>query len=203
MPTTETLNQSPTIGAIDDADLLWVWDTSASALNKVARSNLVGATITGGGTIATNGATFTIPSGGGQAAILNTGPTDWTPSWTFGTSGSVTYTTRVGRYLTINGIAFVWGYIVVNALSSPVGGAFITLPVNSVTLTNYIAAVSITTAFNWATNMTLRAYVSGTSSNESRLQFHTQATNAAAVALAGTDFAAGCTLGFTVIYQVP
>lgn len=69
MPTTETLVQSPTIGAIENADLLWVWDVTASALNKVTRENLVGGTIAGGGTINLNGATFTVPSSGGTAVI--------------------------------------------------------------------------------------------------------------------------------------
>lgn len=41
MPSTETLNQSPTIAAVDNDDLLWVWDTSASALNKIQRISLI------------------------------------------------------------------------------------------------------------------------------------------------------------------
>jgi hypothetical protein len=42
MPTTETLLQSPTIDLIDDADLLWVWNSSASALTKATRASVVG-----------------------------------------------------------------------------------------------------------------------------------------------------------------
>jgi hypothetical protein len=41
MPSTKTLNQSPTISAVENADLLWIWDSSASALNKISRTNLL------------------------------------------------------------------------------------------------------------------------------------------------------------------
>lgn len=201
MPTTETLVQSPTLGSIDNADFLWVWDSSTSTLNKIRRDNLVGTSISGGGSINTNGAAFTIPSGGGTAAILTTATTAWTPSWTF-FSGSVSYTTQVGRYIVINGVATVWGYIVVNTLSSPSGGASITLPVACVTLTNYIAAAALTTISNWSTSMTLSGYVFGTTSNENKLQFQTNATNSGGVALLGSDFAASCSLAFTVSYLV-
>jgi len=41
MPSTKTLNQSPTISAVENADLLWVWDSSASELNKISRTDLL------------------------------------------------------------------------------------------------------------------------------------------------------------------
>ena len=41
MPSTKTLNQSPTISAAENADLLWIWDSSASELNKISRTNLL------------------------------------------------------------------------------------------------------------------------------------------------------------------
>lgn len=41
MPSTKTLNQSPTISAVENNDLLWVWDSSASELNKISRTNLL------------------------------------------------------------------------------------------------------------------------------------------------------------------
>ena len=41
MPSTKTLNQSPTISATENADLLWIWDSSASELNKISRTNLL------------------------------------------------------------------------------------------------------------------------------------------------------------------
>lgn len=200
MPTTETLVQSPTIGAIDNSDLLWVWDASTSTLNKVSRLNLVGATISGGGTINLNNQTIIAPTSGGTLATQDVGVTAWTPTWAFATSGSVNYTTRLGRYIVINGVAFVWGYIVVSTLASPSGAATITLPVSSISLSNYIAALTVTAAANWNTAMTLRGYVFG--SDPTRLSFQTQATNAGATSLVGTDFASTCTIGFSVNYLV-
>jgi hypothetical protein len=41
MPSTKTLNQSPTISEVENADLLWIWDSSASELNKISRTNLL------------------------------------------------------------------------------------------------------------------------------------------------------------------
>lgn len=43
-------------------DLIGVWDVAAAQYKKAKRSNLVGATITGAGTIATGGFTLTVPS---------------------------------------------------------------------------------------------------------------------------------------------
>ena len=40
MPSTKTLNQSPTIGATENADLLWIWDNSAAELDKISLGNL-------------------------------------------------------------------------------------------------------------------------------------------------------------------
>ena len=41
MPSTKTLNQSSTISAVENADLLWIWDSSASELNKISRTTLL------------------------------------------------------------------------------------------------------------------------------------------------------------------
>ena len=41
MPSTKTLNQSPTISVVENADLLWIWDSSASELDKISRTNLL------------------------------------------------------------------------------------------------------------------------------------------------------------------
>ena len=41
MPSTKTLNQSPTISAVENADLLWIWNSSASELNKISLTNLL------------------------------------------------------------------------------------------------------------------------------------------------------------------
>jgi hypothetical protein len=55
-----------TVGA---NDLIGVWDVAAAQYKKAKRSNVVGATITGGGTIAMGGFTFTVPATG-TAALL-------------------------------------------------------------------------------------------------------------------------------------
>lgn len=203
MPTTETLVQSPTIGAIDNADLLWVWDNSDSALKKVSRSSLVGGTITGNGTINTNGATFTIPASGGTSAILDQNITSWSPAWTFSTSGSVT-SSSTGRYIIINGIATVWGFIAVSALSSPSGNASITLPYNCAVIANYYVPVAVTIVNNWATSMTLRGFILGstTGSANTRIQFQTHASNVSATFLNSADFLSNSTLAFSCSYIV-
>lgn len=43
-------------------DLIGVWDVAAAQYKKAKRSNVVGATITGAGTLATGGFTFTVPA---------------------------------------------------------------------------------------------------------------------------------------------
>lgn len=187
MPTTETLNQSPIIAAIDNADFLWVWDNSLSVLNKVTRLNLVGASITGGGAINLNGETVTAPSGGGTLASLSIPLTAWTPAWSF-SSGSVSYTTRVGRYIVINDVVIAWAYITISSISSPSGDAIITgLPVTSSAISNLFGMCSISFLSGWGTDMpNLRAYpaINGTS-----ILFYKNATNGAATTLKGSDFA--------------
>ncbi len=52
-------------------DFLALWVTGSAAMRKVTRANLVGATLTGGGAIATGGYTLTMPATG-TAALLAT-----------------------------------------------------------------------------------------------------------------------------------
>ena len=200
MPTTETLNQSPTIGAIDNADFLWVWDDSSSALNKVTRLSLVGASILGGGTINLNGGTVTAPSGGGTLASLSIPLTAWTPAWSFSSSGSVNYGTRVGRYIVINDVVIAWGYITIASISSPSGDATITgLPVTTSAISGLFGMCSISYLSRWGTDMpNLRAYpiTNGTS-----IIFQKNATNSTDTVLQGSDFAAiGNNIIFSAIY---
>lgn len=51
------------------ADFIGIWDVAAAQYKKVKRSNLVGATVTGGGTIATGGFTLTLPASGTAALV--------------------------------------------------------------------------------------------------------------------------------------
>ena len=73
--------------APDDGDFVGIWDVSAGQFLKVHRSLLVGATITGGGTIALGGKTLTV-SDTGTAALLAHGT--WEPTLTCGGSGTIT-----------------------------------------------------------------------------------------------------------------
>ena len=200
MPTTETLVQSPTIGAIDDADLLWVWDASTSTLNKVSRLNLVGATITGGGTINLGGNTITAPASGGTLATLDVGVTAWTPTWSFSASGSVTYSARVGRYIVLNNLVFVWGFLRLSAISSPTGSASITgLPFTSSSTTNLFGSCSIMFLAQWGSDLpNLRGYVN---TNSTSILFAKNASNVGAEALLGSDFASvGNDIMFSAYY---
>lgn len=52
-------------------DEIGIWDVSAGEYKRIQQSNLVGATITGGGTLATGGYTLTVPATG-TAALLGT-----------------------------------------------------------------------------------------------------------------------------------
>ncbi|MGP1665191.1 MAG: hypothetical protein ACTS5I_04625 [Rhodanobacter sp.] len=63
--TTTTINGlANTMVSPASNDLLDIWNVAAGRLEKITRANLVGATITGGGTIATGGFTLTIPATG-------------------------------------------------------------------------------------------------------------------------------------------
>lgn len=199
MPTTETLNQSPTIGAIDDADFLWVWDSSLSVLNKVTRLNLVGASILGGGTINLNGGTVTAPSGGGTLASLSIPLTAWTPAWSF-SSGSVNYGTRVGRYIVINDVVIAWAYITIASISSPSGDATITgLPVTTSAISGLFGMCSLSYISRWGTDMpNLRAFPAN---NGTSITFYKNATNGTEVSLQGSDFASsGNNMMISTIY---
>ena len=45
-------------------DKILIWDVSAGQSMKIQRSTLIGALLTGGGTVATGGYTFTVPATG-------------------------------------------------------------------------------------------------------------------------------------------
>lgn len=66
-------------------DYIPIWDVSGSSAKKALRSALIGATLTGGGAIATNGFTLTLPATG-TVALLDTAQT-WTAQQTVAPSG--------------------------------------------------------------------------------------------------------------------
>jgi len=62
-------------------DYIPIWDMSGNAAKKTLRSALVGAVLTGGGTIVTNGKTLTVPGSG--TVPLPTLPQTWTARQAF------------------------------------------------------------------------------------------------------------------------
>lgn len=67
----KTINTLDTeLVAVGANDLIGVWDVAAAQYKKAKRSNVVGAILTGGGTIATGGYTMTVPATG-TAALLS------------------------------------------------------------------------------------------------------------------------------------
>lgn len=77
-------------------DEIGIWDVSAGEYKKIQQSNLVGATITGGGTIALGGYTLTVPATG-TAALLGTANT-FSQNLTISKAGSGT----IGPVITLN-----------------------------------------------------------------------------------------------------
>lgn len=84
MTTTTTNGLANTMTSPASNDLLDIWNVAAGRLDKITRANLVGATITGGGTIALGGFTLTIPASG-TIALLG-GGNIFTATQTFGPS---------------------------------------------------------------------------------------------------------------------
>lgn len=86
-----------TVGA---NDLIGVWDVAAAQYKKAKRSNLVGATITGGGTIALGGYTLTVPASmtaaGRNTAQTFTGVQTMQDGAAIGVAGSKLYRPTAG-----------------------------------------------------------------------------------------------------------
>lgn len=81
-----TVTQLTALTSVASNDEIPIWDVSAAQLKKVARSDLVGATLTGGGTIATGGFTLTVPASG--TAALRDANNTFTGTNSFGTGAS-------------------------------------------------------------------------------------------------------------------
>jgi len=95
-------------------DELGIWDLSAGQFKKIQVANLLGAMITGGGTIALGGFTLTVPATG-MAALANVG--SWTPAIKFGGANvGITYYAAVGTYIRI-GIGSVYFVIATFSIS--------------------------------------------------------------------------------------
>lgn len=68
----QTILQETLDNNIVDGDWLIYWKTSTGVQRRVERSSLLGATLTGAGTIATGGFTLTVPATGTAALMTAT-----------------------------------------------------------------------------------------------------------------------------------
>lgn len=104
-------------------DLIGVWDVAASQYKKAKRSNVVGASITGGGTIALDGYTLTaIRSGNVSVLVVNS----WTPSLLLGGANTgMTYANRGGHYTLLGDYCYIMGLVALTAKGSSTGVATI------------------------------------------------------------------------------
>jgi hypothetical protein len=134
----KTIDQYTALGTTPAAgDFFAIWDLDAGAQKKVSYANLFGATITGGGTIATGGYTLTVPATGTAALIAGS---TWVPAITATTtSPTVTYTTQEGKYYTIGNIVFFSFYLDLATYSGGSGNLRVSLPVGAGTGDEYKA----------------------------------------------------------------
>ena len=85
-----TYNDHTTDTSPTNSDLIPFWDVVAGVAKKTTRANLVGATLTDGGTIVTGGYTLTVPATG-TAALLGVANT-FTAAQTISTSSATALT---------------------------------------------------------------------------------------------------------------
>jgi len=175
-------------------DLVPVWDTSAAQTLKIRRDVFVGATITGGGTIALGGYTLTVPATG-TAALVASGT--WTPSLRFGGADTaLTYTARYGQYYTFGSLVVAFVQIELSNKGSSTGAAtIIGLPFPSINTANfyvpvYLQAFAVTGGFIEG-NIT---------PNTSIINLYSLAAGTRA-ALTNTDFVNTSTFQIVALYQ--
>lgn len=128
-------------------DEIGIWDVSAGEYKKIQQSNLVGATITGGGTVALGGYTLTVPATG-TVGLVSSGT--WTPTLV-GAGGNPTYTGTAieGSWYRVGNMIFVRALISLTTYSGGSGALSIGgLPVAAAN-TNYgfIPLVGINVAY--------------------------------------------------------
>jgi len=113
----------------------------------------------------------------------------WTPAFTFGTSGSVTYTTQTGTYRKVGSLVFVSIAFTIASVSSPTGAVTINnLPFASGSDSNF-GAMTIGQVRSLVTARPDLAIYSSPSS--ATLAFSTQASNAGFSEFQGSDLQAG------------
>lgn len=149
-------SQHPEKAAPAAGDYVPIWDVSGNAAKKVLRSALVGAVLTGGGSIATGGYTLTVPATGTAAlrdaaqtfsglqtfsAGINLGAENltvydegtWTPvlQGSGGDPTSVTYAGQTGQYTRIGDMVFFAFQVTVTSFTGGAGSARISLPLTA------------------------------------------------------------------------
>jgi hypothetical protein len=116
----------------------------------------------------------------------------WTPAFTFGTSGSVTYTTQLGTYRKVGSLVFVSIALNIASVSSPTGAVTINnLPFTSGSDSNF-CAMTIGQVRSLVTARPDLAIYGGPSN--AILSFSTQASNAGFSQFQGSDLKAGTVL---------
>jgi len=164
----KTIHEHPLVTSAAAADELLIWRTASSDTKRIAKSNLLGGSLTGGGVIATGGFTLTVPATG-VAALQNVAQT-WSTKQTFGAgidfgqgsvldyyqagawtpvvadaaaSGHVATATRVGTYIRIGRLVTVFGSLININTAAPIVAAnpiyVLGLPFPCLTFTNYFA----------------------------------------------------------------
>lgn len=120
----ETVDSLGELTSPASGDELGIWDVSAAQYLKITRANLIGATLTGGGTIATGGYTLTLAASGTPAYVNST--TTWTPTLLFGgASTGITYSTQVGRCVRVDNMVALYVGIALSSKGSATGSATI------------------------------------------------------------------------------
>lgn len=124
---TKTINGLTVTTSAASGDFIPIWRAANSDTRKITKANLIGAALTGGGTIATGGFTLTVPATG-TAALLGTAQTfsalqtftsgisfgaetlsvydegTWTPTDSSG--ATLTFQSAAGRYIRIGNAVF-------------------------------------------------------------------------------------------------
>jgi hypothetical protein len=164
-----------TVGA---NDLIGVWDVAAGQYKKAKKSNVVGATITGGGVLATGGFTLTVVASG-RAALTPAGGT-WTPALA-PSAGAPVYVAQVGRYLVLSDGSVKFCIASFNMLLSSKGtmngNLGMVLPVAAANVVNMPTQVPVAITYYTGGGYVI-AYVNPNTSNASLLKVGLNADSA-------------------------
>ena len=206
-------------------DWIGVWDVAAGQYKKAKRSNVVGATITGAGTLATGGFTLTVPATGTAALLaraqtftalqtlsagLTFGGTTlsayaegiWSPDLQFGGAKvGLTYSSVVGLYTRIGRLVVANATFTLSAKGSSTGNAIV--QDSSGILAGLGTPTTVSTGVINFNNMTTSLV--GMQALQIGSAFYMQGLAAAGATvntLNASDFANNTTIRFTVAYFI-